>query len=72
MTGGAQTPPPTGGKPRPGTLVALFGAGVVLFNAPLLRIWDNGGTVLGLPLLPVGLFAVWALLVVAIALASEG
>lgn len=69
---GAPTGPAHRGGPRAGVLVALFGVGVAAFNAPLVRIWDSGATVFGLPLLPVALFAVWAALIVALALASEG
>ncbi|WP_234050647.1 MULTISPECIES: hypothetical protein [unclassified Xanthobacter] len=60
------------GGPRAGVLVALFGAALLLFNFPLLAIWNVPATVLGLPLLPVALFAIWAGLVALIALASEG
>jgi fatty acid desaturase len=61
-----------GGRgPRAQVLVALCAAGVALFNFPLLIVWDQPVTVLGLPLLPVALFAVWAVLVVVLALVSE-
>ncbi len=76
MTDPAGTGMPAGpahrGGPRPGVLVALFGVGLVAFNAPLVRIWDSGATVFGLPLLPVALFAIWAMLIAALAFASEG
>jgi len=52
-------------------LVALCVAGLVLFNFPLLIVWDQPGTILGLPLLPVALFAIWLGLIAALALASE-
>ena len=58
--------------PRPQVLVALCAAGVALFNFPLLIVWDQPATVLGLPLLPMALFAIWAGLIAALALASEG
>ena len=48
-------------------LLALFGAGVLLFNFPLLRLWLSEATVFGLPLLPVALFATWAGLIVLLA-----
>ncbi|MCV2445760.1 MULTISPECIES: hypothetical protein [unclassified Paracoccus (in: a-proteobacteria)] len=51
-------------------LVALCGAGVLALNFPLLLIFDKPVTVLGLPLLPVALFAIWALLVGLLALVS--
>lgn len=52
-------------------LVALCGAGLAAFNFPLLIVWDQPVTVLGLPLLPVALFGLWAVLVAALALVSE-
>ena len=62
----------TGGRgPRAQVLLALCGAGLVLFNFPLLIVWDKGVTVLGLPLLPTALFLIWAGLIAALALASE-
>ena len=53
-------------------LLALFCAGLGLFNFPLLALWDRDLTVLGLPLFPAALFALWALLIVALALVLEG
>jgi hypothetical protein len=50
----------SGRGPRRSTLVALCAVGFALLNFPLLRLWDSGATVLGLPLLPVALFLVWA------------
>lgn len=52
-------------------LIALCAAGVALFNFPLLAIWDHDATLFGLPLLPVALFAIWAGLILALALISE-
>lgn len=76
---GAPSRPQAGGGPRgagergprPQVLLALFAAGVAAFNFPLLIVWDAPVTVLGLPLLPVALFAIWAGLICALALASE-
>lgn len=51
-------------------LVALCGAGVLALNFPLLLILDKPVTVLGLPLLPLGLFVIWALLIVLLAWVS--
>ena len=48
-------------------LIALFGAGWLLFSFPLLSLWDADITVFGLPLLPTALFAGWALLIAAVA-----
>ncbi|WP_372526097.1 hypothetical protein [Piscinibacter sp.] len=44
-------------------LLALFFAGALLLNFPLLALWDRDATVLGLPLFPCALFAVWGLLI---------
>ena len=44
-------------------LVALFFAGWLLLNFPLLALWDRDATVLGLPLFPLALFAVWGALI---------
>lgn len=61
-------------------LLALFGAGLLLLNFPLLRLWLGdpsaapaaaSGTVLGLPLLPLALFVVWVLLIGVLALLME-
>lgn len=60
-----------GSGPRPPILVALFGAGLALFNFPLLIVWDSDTTLLGLPLLPVALFAIWAGLIGLLAWAGE-
>ena len=52
-------------------LLALFGAGLLLFNFPLLKLWLTEATVLGLPLLPLALFGAWALLIVWLACLLE-
>jgi hypothetical protein len=52
-------------------LIALWGAGLILFNFPMLIVWDRDATVLGLPLLPVALFVIWAALIGVLAWASE-
>ncbi len=57
--------------PRPQVLIALWGAGLVLFNFPMLIVWNADATVFGLPLLPVALFTIWAGLIAALAYASE-
>ena len=44
-------------------LLALFAAGVLLFNFPLLRLWLTDTTVFGMPLLPVAMFTAWVLLI---------
>ncbi len=44
-------------------LVALCVAGAVLLNLPLLSLWDTKTTLFGLPLMPLALFAGWAILI---------
>jgi hypothetical protein len=53
-------------------LLALFAAGWLLFDFPLLKVWLADATVLGLPLLPAALFAAWAVLIGALAVLMEG
>ena len=52
-------------------LLALFAAGLLLFNFPLLALWDREVTVVGLPLFPAALFAIWGGLIAVLALLSE-
>ncbi|WP_112873838.1 hypothetical protein [Paracoccus endophyticus] len=52
-----------GGGPPPERLVALFALALAVLNFPLLLLWDRPVTVLGLPLLGVALFGVWAALI---------
>ena len=52
-------------------LVALFVAGVALFNFPLLALWDHEAAVLGMPLFPAALFGLWALMIAALAWVME-
>ena len=52
-------------------LVALFAAGWLLLNFPLLTLWDYGGSVAGIPLLPAALFIGWAMLIAAAAWIAE-
>ena len=52
-------------------LVALFAAALLLFNFPLLALWDREALVLGLPLFPAALFGLWALLIAALAWLME-
>ncbi len=59
------------GKLLPQRLLALFAAGVLLFNFPLLKLWLSDATVFGLPLLPVALFGAWAALIAVLAFLME-
>ena len=48
-------------------LVAVFIAGLVLLNYPILSLFDRPQTVFGLPLLRVYLFSVWLALILVVA-----
>jgi hypothetical protein len=52
-------------------LAGLFVLGLLLFNFPLLALWDRDATVWGLPLFPAALFVIWALLIAALAALME-
>ena len=52
-------------------LVALFVGGWVLFNFPLLGLWDRDATVWGIPLFPLALFLLWGGLIAALAWLME-
>ena len=52
-------------------LVGLFLLGCLLFNYPLLAIFDVRTTVAGVPLLYAYLFAAWALLIALVAYVVE-
>ncbi len=48
-------------------LVAVFIAGLVLLNYPILSLFDRPQTAFGLPLLHVYLFSVWLALILVVA-----
>ncbi|MGH8807939.1 MAG: hypothetical protein ACREX0_08685 [Noviherbaspirillum sp.] len=52
-------------------LVALFLLGNVLFNYPLLALFNRPATVLGVPLLYVYVFGAWAVLIALLAFVIE-
>ena len=52
-------------------LVGLFVLALLLFNFPLLALWDVDATIGGVPLFPAALFALWALLIGALAWVVE-
>jgi len=52
-------------------LMALFAAGALLFNFPLLALWDRDVLILGVPLFPAALFMVWGVLIALLALIVE-
>ena len=55
----------------PQRLTGLFALALLLFNFPLIALWDRTATVWGLPLFPAALFAVWALLIAVLAVLME-
>lgn len=52
-------------------LVALFVGGGLLFNFPLLGLWDRQVDVFGIPLLPIALFLLWGALIAVLAVWME-
>lgn len=52
-------------------LVALFLLGCLLFNFPLLALFNRDGEVFGIPLLYAYVFAAWLALILLMALAAE-
>lgn len=50
--------------------LAVFFAGLILFNQPIMSIFTNKGTVLGIPVLLFYIFFVWAILILLMALIS--
>lgn len=52
-------------------LLALLVAAVLALNFPLVALWDRAGTVFGLPAAPLALFALWAVVIVALALLAD-
>jgi hypothetical protein len=60
--------PPNARGPR---LVALFLIGAMLFNYPLIALFDRTVTALGIPVLYLYIFCAWALLIGLLALVIE-
>ena len=58
-------------KAKEGRFVALCMLGVVLFNFPVLALFNVGGTIFGVPVLYAYIFAAWALLIALMALVAE-
>ena len=52
-------------------LVALFLLGNLLFNYPLLALFNQPRMVLGIPMLYVYVFGAWAMLIVLLAVVAE-
>jgi hypothetical protein len=53
-------------------IVSLFLLGLLLFNYPMLALFNVSQTVLGVPVLYAYLFAVWALVIALAAAVIEG
>jgi hypothetical protein len=51
--------------------IALCMLGLVLFNFPVLALFNVNGTVFGVPVLYAYIFAAWALLIALMALVAE-
>lgn len=47
-------------------LLAIFFSACLLFNFPLLGLWDRDMTWLGVPLFPAALFTLWLVLIAAL------
>ncbi len=56
---------------RGSRLLALFLLGCLLFNYPMLALFNVRASLLGIPLLYAYLFAAWALLIALLALVME-
>lgn len=52
-------------------LGGLFALALLLFNFPLLSLWDREATLWGVPLFPAALFLIWGLLIAALAWLME-
>lgn len=52
-------------------LVALFAAGWLCLNFPLLALWDSEVTLWGLPFFPTALFLLWGALIALLAWLME-
>jgi hypothetical protein len=52
-------------------LLALFFAAGVVFNFPLIALWDQEVVWFGIPLFPLALFVLWGLLIAALAWLME-
>ena len=52
-------------------LLAIFFGGSLLFNFPLLGLWDRDMSWLGVPLFPAALFTLWLVLIAVLAWLME-
>ena len=51
--------------------LALFFCGWLVFNFPLLALWDHDFTLAGIPIFPVAIFSLWGLLIAGVAMLME-
>lgn len=58
-------------EPRGQRLIALFAFGCLLFNYPVLSLFNVPAQALGVPVLYAYIFAAWALLIMLMAFAAE-
>ncbi|MEY5097381.1 MAG: hypothetical protein RJA36_100 [Pseudomonadota bacterium] len=58
-------------KLLPQRLLALYVAGLLSLNFPLIGLWDRDAQVWGLPLFPLALFGIWVLLIAVLAWMME-
>ena len=58
-------------RPKGPRLVVLFLIGALMFNYPLLALFDRASTAFGIPVLYVYMFCAWALLIALLALVIE-
>ena len=59
-------------KGREQRFVALCMLGVVLFNFPVLALFNVGGSIVGIPVLYAYIFAAWALVIALLCWLAEG
>ncbi|WP_029462442.1 hypothetical protein [Serpentinimonas barnesii] len=52
-------------------LLALFAAATLLFNFPLIALWDSEIKWWGIPLFPLAMFTLWAVLIALLAWLME-
>ena len=58
-------------SPKRQRLLGLFALGWLLLNGPLLTLWDRPILLWGVPLMPLALFAGWAVLIALAAWVAE-
>jgi hypothetical protein len=59
-------------QPRAARFIALCMLGVVLFNFPVLALFNVGSMLFGVPVLYVYIFVAWSALIALMALVAEG